>query len=156
MPSDGNSPQLLEGITLFVEMSVGRAVAQGPKDLGASVVWHQEVLADDASDVEYLALCADRGWVPFTGDSDVSTAPLQKILIRRTKLRVIRLTRNHWPQKEKLEAFLAALPAIKSLLRRRPYGPFIARVNREGRISSVEDLPDADAAKKRQSRRQRW
>lgn len=84
-------------------------------------------------------MCASRGWIPLTADSDVSNSMAQKILIKRAKLRVFRLTRNHWPWAEKLDAFLKALPAIEDLLRERP-GPYIARINRKGQISSIESL----------------
>jgi hypothetical protein len=61
------------------------------------------------------------------------------MLIRRAGLRVFRLTRNHWPWEDKVAAFVAALPAIEALIRDNP-GPFIARINRVGGISKVEDL----------------
>jgi hypothetical protein len=139
--SDGNSRPPLEGFTLFLERPLGKKVAAALRALGISVVGHSEVLAETADDAEYLGLCAERDWVPLTADSDVHTNPAQRALIKRSRLRVFRLTRNHWPWQEKLEAFVAALPAMDALLRAQP-GPFIARINRAGKISSVEDLRD--------------
>jgi len=75
MPSDGNSSQPLEGVTLFVEYSVGVHVAHTLRAAGIRVVWHQDVLPDNADDVTYLGRCAREGWVPLTADSDVHTLP---------------------------------------------------------------------------------
>jgi PIN like domain len=141
-PSDGNSPRPLEGKTLFLERPLGKRVAVALRDMGVTVVAHWEVLAETASDAEYLGLCADKGWIPLTADSDVSTNPAQRLLIARGRLQVFRLTRNHWPWQEKLNAFVAALPSIQRLLVEP--GPYIARINRKGEIARVEYLKAED------------
>lgn len=149
--SDGNSRPPLEGFTLFLERPLGKKVAAALRALGITVVGHWECLSETADDAEYLGLCADNDWVPLTADSDVHTNPAQRALIKRTSLRVFRLTRNHWPWQDKLDAFASALPAMDSLLRTQP-GPFIARINRTGEVSSIEDLrddPPPDPARRR-------
>ena len=139
--SAGNSRPPLEGFTLFLERPLGKKIAVAIRQLGVQVVTHSEVFSETADDAEYLGRCATEGWIPLTADSDVHSVPAQRFLIKRTQLRVFRLTRNHWPWQTKLEAFVAALPAIEQLLRTRQ-GPFIARINRAGEISSLDELSD--------------
>jgi hypothetical protein len=140
-PSDGNSPPPLKGITLFIKRPLGKRIGEALRAMGVKVVLHSDFFGETAADTEYLARCALEGWIPLTADSDVHNSPLQKLLIREAKLQVFRLVRNHWPWAEKLAAFVAALPAIERLVRKQP-GPFIARINREGKISALEDLRD--------------
>lgn len=142
--SAGNSRPPLEGFTLFLERPLGKRIATAIRQMGVSVVGHWEVLAETADDAEYLGRCAAEGWIPLTADSDVHNVPAQRFLIKRTRLQVFRLTRNHWPWRDKLAAFVAALPAIEALLKSRP-GPFIARINRAGEICSLDDLGDVKA-----------
>jgi hypothetical protein len=111
--------------------------------MGVRVVGHWEVFAETASDAEYLSRCAAEGWIPLTADSDVHTLAAQRILIKRTRLQVFRLTRNHWSWQDKLAAFVAALPLVERLIKERP-GPFIARINREGKLSRLEDLSELE------------
>jgi hypothetical protein len=119
-------------------------MAAAIRAMGVRVVGHWEVFAETASDAAYLQRCADEGWIPITADSDVHTEALQKILIRRTRLQVFRLTRNHWPWQDKIAAFVAALPTIEACIKERP-GPFIARIDRHGRISRLEVLGEPES-----------
>lgn len=118
-------------------------MATAIRAMGVRVVGHWEVLPEKASDAQYLGLCASEGWIPITADSDVHAITAQKILIRRAKLQVFRLTRNHWPWQDKLAAFIAALPVIEALIKEQP-GPFIARINRAGQLSMLEDLSERE------------
>jgi PIN domain-containing protein len=140
--SGGNSPPRLEDFVFFIERPLGKKVGLALREQGLRVVLHTEKLKDDALDEEYLALCAERGWVVITADSDVHTKVNQRLLVKNGRLRVFRLTRNHWRWQEKVEAFTLAIPAMLRLLRRTP-APFIARIDRKGNITSKDTLEKA-------------
>lgn len=109
------------------------------RDAGLSVVFHLDYLPDAASDEEYLELCVRNGWAVITADGDVHEKPNQRLMIRNGGLRVFRLTRNHWPWAEKVQAFKLALPAMgRLILRLDP--PFIARINKTGSITKIDDF----------------
>lgn len=77
----------------------------------------------------------------LTADLEVSRRPNEKRAIYLAKLRVFALTRNTWTWREKADALLTALPRMARILARTP-GPFIARINKVGQVSSVYDFGD--------------
>jgi hypothetical protein len=134
-----SSQQPPEEPTFFIEAPLGKAVGLALREAGLKVVLHTEVLPQDAEDVTYLKLCAENGWIIFTADGDVHNKPNQRILIASRGLRVFRLTRNHWPWPEKLNAFRLAVPQVLKLARNETR-PFIARIDKQGRIGTVDFL----------------
>lgn len=102
-------------------------------------MFHLDYLSESADDEEYLELCAKNGWAVITADGDVHDKPNQRLMVRNGGLRVFRLTGNHWPWAEKVEAFKLALPAMERLIRKAD-PPFIARINRTGQIGKVDYL----------------
>lgn len=109
------------------------------RSAGLKVVLYWDVLKDGLDDACYLGLCAKKNWVALTADSDVHNKSNQRILIDALGVRVFRLTRNHWPWRDKLRAFTLAIPAMLRLLRGGTR-PFIARINRDGKICSLDTL----------------
>ncbi len=74
-------------------------------------------------------------------DVAIRWTPNLKRAVYLAGLRLFNLARNNWPGPTKAAAFLAAMPAIHRLLKKKE-GPFIATVNQAGKIISVYDYTD--------------
>ena len=143
--SPGNSPEQLRQYTFFVERPLGKKVGTVLREHGLNVVLHLERFRDDADDEEWIARAAAEGWVAITGDGRVRWNPRQKLAIRVSGLRCFSLTGNHWTGPEKAQAITSALGRIAAILSSKP-GPFVARINKAGEISSVYEFPPEAAA----------
>lgn len=111
------------------------------RERGLRVVLHLERFADDARDEEWIAEAAAEGWVALTADVEIRRRPNEKRAIYLAKLRVFALTRNTWTWREKANAFLTALPGMAQMLSK-TQGPFIAKINKAGEVTSVYDFTD--------------
>lgn len=113
------------------------------RERGFDVKLSLEVFPDDSkvTDDAWISRAAKEGWVVLGADVAVRWTPNLKRAVYLAKLRLFNLARNSWPGPVKAAAFIAAMPAIERLLRRKR-GPFIATVNQAGRIISVYDYSD--------------
>ena len=140
-PSGGNSPEPLDpsSFTYFVERPLGKKVGLALREKGHRVVLHLDVFRDDSPDEQWIVRAAREGWVALGADVAVRWTPNLKRAIYISGLRLFNLTRNTWPAAVKAEAFIAAMPAIERLLRKRT-GPFIATINKDGKVAGVYDF----------------
>ena len=87
-------------------------------------------------DAVWLADVGRRGWVVLTKDKNMRRRPAEQLAIVRNGVRAFSLTSGDLSGPEMADAFVKAMPKIRSLLRRRE-GPFIASVTRGGTVAVV-------------------
>jgi hypothetical protein len=129
----------LAGHAFLVERSLGKRVAEALANHGFEVVRFAEHFAPDAPDEQWIERAAASHWVVLTKDSGLSRHPNERLAIRISGLRVFTLARAMWKSEDMAKAFIAAERRIARTLASHT-GPFIARINKTGRILRVEDL----------------
>lgn len=141
--SDGSSPGRPENkYTYYIERPLAKGPGLALRERGFSVVLHLEVFPDDRTDDEvWINRVAAEGWVALGADVRLRWTPTLKRAVYNARLRLFNLTNNNGTGPEKAAAFVQAMPAIGRLLARRA-GPFIAKVNMEGKIVGVYDFSD--------------
>lgn len=122
---------------------MGKGVGLALRARGFDVRLSLEIFPDDSklTDDVWIGRAAEEGWVVLGADVAIRWTPNLKRAVYLARLRLFNLARNSWPGPVKAAAFLAAMPAIERLLRRRK-GPFIATVNQAGRITTFYDFAD--------------
>lgn len=104
---------------------------------GAEVVVHDDVFAQNATDVEWLAEAGRRGWVVLTKDSAIRRNPHEKAMFRDARVRVFALSRKDLSGQEMAELFVKALPGMKKRAATiKP--PFVFSIARGGAFTRVE------------------
>jgi len=88
------------------------------------------------ADATWLADIGRRGWVVLTKDKNMRRRPAEQLAVVKNGVRAFSLTSGDLSGPEMADAFLKAMPRIRSLLRRHP-GPFIASVTRSGQLAIV-------------------
>ena len=99
---------------------------------------HDEHLAQDASDPEWLAFAGQNNWIVITRDERIRYRVAEKQAIRRAKVRAFVLAAQGSLRAEMLaEIFLKALPRARVIVaKHRP--PFIAKIWRDGKVGLLE------------------
>ena len=129
-PSAANSPPPPKP-TYFVDVSLGRKVADYLKSLGHNVIFQTEVFPGETKDETWLARVGKEGWIALTKDSNIRREPNVREAYLRAGARVFTLVGGNMNSAQMCQAFERAIPGIERLLRRKQ-GPFIANVGRAG------------------------
>lgn len=131
--SDANSARPPEPI-LFLDRNLGRHLIAGRlRAAGMRVEVHDDHLPTDAPDAEWIALVGKEDWVAVTKDNNIRyrTAELQSVRQHGARILVLR-TRNATAEidaellkrsRHRIAAFVA-----------RSSAPFVARLDRSGRV----------------------
>jgi predicted nuclease of predicted toxin-antitoxin system len=134
-PSGGTSKQL-DDWTFLVEVSLGKRVAATLRESGLRVVAHNEVLAPDVSDTDWIQAAAKANWVVLTKDGEIQRKPNEVGAIMRSGLRVFVLSRGNWTAEEMAKAFILAATGMRKVLIAYD-GAFIARITKSGGVSTI-------------------
>src|SRR5438045_7322343 len=98
---------------------------------------HDEHLAQDASDPEWLAFAGQNNWIVITRDERIRYRVAEKQAIRRAKVRAFVLAAQGNLRAETLaENFLKALPKIRRVVEKQK-SPFEAKISRGGDVTVV-------------------
>jgi len=84
----------------------------------------------------WLAKCGREGWSAVTQDRAIYRDPLARLAIVRTKARVFTFRTGNMTSQQTAENFLRARIHVERVIAE-TVPPFIARIDREGRISSI-------------------
>ena len=129
MPRDDPRP-----IEFFVDRALGsRKVAQALIAAGEVAHVHDELFAQDTLDVEWIPTVGARGWFVLTKDDALRRRVAELLAIRAASLGVFALARASLTGDEMAEVFVAALPSMKAIARRKER-PFVAGVLRDGGV----------------------
>ena len=134
--SEANIQQRPEGITYFVDASLGPSVAQGLRNANRDVIYHHELFPEATDDDIWLARAGSDGWVVLTKDSRLRYEPNVREAFMRAGARVFCLVAGNMTASEMTFAFRAGLPEIEDLLARRR-GPFIANLGKSGSLTGT-------------------
>ena len=137
-PSDANSPAPPEPLVFFVDRSLGRKVIPNALRLvGEEVRVHDDLFPQDAKDEDWLAIVGKHGWIVLTKDTRIRYHAIEVNALRAAAVRAFVLTaKGDLSGQEMADVFVKALPAIKRLSRKE-FPPFLARVNREGKVALI-------------------
>lgn len=110
----------------FVDRSLGgRRIVEALRQSGASPI--------DATDEEWLEEAGRRRWLVLTKDSRIARRTLELLAIARAEARVFVLGAGNMTSAE-MSAILARASGSMQRLATSEPGPFIARVQRSGRV----------------------
>jgi len=99
---------------------------------------HDQHLAQDASDPEWLAFAGKNNWIVITRDERIRYRVAEKQAIRRAKVRAFVLAAQGNLRAETLaENFLKALPKTRRLVEKEK-PPFVAKVSRSGDVNLLQ------------------
>ena len=99
---------------------------------------HDQHLAQDAPDPEWLAFAGKNNWIVITRDERIRYRVAEKQAIRRAKVRAFVLAVQGNLRAETLaENFLKALPKIRRLVEKEK-PPFVAKVSRSGDVNLLQ------------------
>ena len=135
----GARPSRLDRHTFLVERPLGKKVAVALRESGFVIELFSDHFEDAAPDVEWIKKAAAEGWVVLTKDSEIRRHPIERMAIQNSGLRIFSLTRGNWTSQEMAQAFIAAATRIVNLLKK-TRGPFVARINKLGGITTVAEL----------------
>ena len=110
----------------FVDRSLGgRRIVEALRQSGASPI--------DATDEEWLEEAGRRRWLVLTKDSRIARRTLELLAIARAEARVFVLGAGNMTSAEMSAILVRASGSMQRLATSEP-GPFIARVQRSGRV----------------------
>jgi predicted nuclease of predicted toxin-antitoxin system len=145
----------LERYTFFVERSLGEnKVAQALRNIGLNVERHKDRFAQDANDVDWLAVCGQRGWVVLTKDKAIRYNELELAALISAGVATFVIASGEMRAEDMSDAFIKALPQIARFLKNKEM-PFIARVSPDGVVAMWIDSTRKDHMKADQQRRQK-
>jgi len=117
--------------TYFVDVSLGRKVAEHINRLGHSVIFQTDIFPGETKDEVWLRKVGEEGWVALTKDSNIRREPNVREAYLRAGARVFTLVGGSMDSSKMCAAFEAAFPGMERLLQRKQ-GPFIANVGKSG------------------------
>jgi hypothetical protein len=105
--------KLPEPFTFFVDRALGKDVAPGAlRAQGHQVVAGDEAFLQTATDVEWLPVVGQKGWVMLTKDRAIRTNRLEREALISNSVAAFMLTSGHLPGDEMARTFLAAMRSM--------------------------------------------
>ncbi len=149
MPSGPRSQRLPEPWTFFVDRSLGeRVVTDALRAAGESVESHDDHFRPDAADQTWLAEVGANAWIVLSKDDRIRRNPVEREALLTAGVAAFFLGRSDLRGGQMATAFVAALPAMKKVLRRFAV-PFIAGVSVAGGVQVFESDGERHAPPKR-------
>lgn len=126
-----------EQITFFVCRSLGgKSLVTTLRELGETVVGHDEAFAADCEDVAWLPVVGQRGFAVLSKDQGIARNELELAALRTFKVAAFFLSARKLTGPEQVRAFVAALPRIKTLMDQLDR-PIVARVAPSGAVTVI-------------------
>ena len=124
----------LETRVLFLDRSIdGNVLANELRLRGLTVVRHKERFRHDVSDVEWLTVAGQEGWIVLTRDKNIRLREIERNALVSAKVAAFVFTGGNASGIETTEVIVAALPKmIKVLAGNLP--PFICRITASGLV----------------------
>ena len=132
-PSDASSKPL-EPLAVFIDRALGnKLVAEALRKAGVEVHINCDHFPPDAKDHEWLPEVGKRGWVLLTKDAKIRYHTIEREALINARVRAFVLISGNITGPEMAVSFVKAIPAMRKLVGRLTH-PFIAKVNREGKV----------------------
>ncbi|MFN9600883.1 MAG: hypothetical protein ACK56T_17820 [Dolichospermum sp.] len=128
-----------ESITFFTDRCLGAGtVPEKLRHAGIQVEIHDQHFGQGTQDVDWLPEIGQRGWVVLTKDERISRNKLERIAVARAQIKMFILTSQGLKGEEMAEIFIKATEQMQRFVRKHP-APFIAKISRDGKITSWKD-----------------
>ena len=125
----------LEQYTFFVDRSLGSLRLAGAlRDLGLTIVVHDDLFAQDALDPDWLRMAGDHGWVVLTKDDKIRYRPIERDAYLRAGVRCFVFTQGNQRMDVIIHAFRLAMEGVDEILVR-VEAPFVARITASGDVA---------------------
>ena len=95
---------------------------------------HSSHFRPGTPDAEWLPVAGEKGWALLTSDRRIRYHALEKQAVKRHAIAMFYFARNNLSGQDMGAALAAALPAMQRTFAAQPR-PFIASLNREGRVA---------------------
>lgn len=114
----------------FIDRSLGAHIfPDALTAAGVEVRKHDDFFPEDATDEEWIAQVAQRGWFALSNDRRIYRNPVQRQAVLRAGLGYFVLTGGSARADDLAQNFISSLPAIERFIDRTPR-PFLASVQR--------------------------
>jgi PIN like domain len=124
----------LESTVFFVDRSLGdEIVPEALRKAGLRIEAHKDHFAQGALDVEWIAKCAENGWVALASDKAIKRNLLERTAIINGCIAGFFLTSGSRTGPENAEIIVKALKRIANMLDSEGK-PFIARIHPDGKV----------------------
>ncbi|HET6630372.1 MAG TPA: DUF5615 family PIN-like protein [Woeseiaceae bacterium] len=126
------------GVRLYLDRNLGKhVIAEALRAVGIAVEVHDDHLAANAPDEEWIALVGRRQWLAITKDKNIRyrTAELEAIKEHGAKVLVVR-AKNATGQ-DIADILIKASVRIQRFAHMHP-APFVAGIDRSGRVSMYD------------------
>jgi hypothetical protein len=124
-------------LTLFIDRCLGQGeIVNALRGQGETVSVHDDHFATDCPDETWISDVSVRGWIILTKDQRVRRRPAELAALRHSNAAVFVLTAGGLSGAGIAQAFTAALPRMKRILRTHTR-PLVATVSSLGGITVV-------------------
>ncbi len=133
-----NSRQPPDGLVYFIDRSLGKhLIVDALRAAGARVEVHDDHLARDAPDEEWIALVGERGWIAVTKDKNIRYRANEIAAIKLHRARVLVLRAKNATGGDMADLLVGAQRRIERFVASSSV-PFVAGIDRSGRIKAYE------------------
>lgn len=120
--------------TIFIERNLGKhTIARVLRDTGEQVEVHDDHLAQNAPDEDWIRLVGEKGWLAVTKDKNIRYRQGELWAIKQYKARVFVIRAKNVTAEDNAEIILKALGRMKRFAQKTP-APFVAALYRNGDI----------------------
>jgi predicted nuclease of predicted toxin-antitoxin system len=142
----------LENITFFVDRSSGKQFAEGLKELGLNVEKHDDHFPQNTLDIEWLEKCGENNWVVISSDKAIKKNFLEKQALMQSNLASFFFTSASLTTDQQILIVIKGLKRIANILASQKK-PFIARLDKEGKVEVWMNHKGEDLIVQKQERR---
>ena len=132
-PSAASNRSLPESV-IFIERNLGKhKVAEVLRNVGELVEVHDDHLAQDAPDEEWIQLVGEKDWLAVTNDKNIRYRQSELAAIRDNKARIFVIRAKNVTADDVAEILLKAMERMKKFSRKTA-PPFVAAIYRDGTV----------------------
>lgn len=126
------------GTPLYLDRNLGKhVIADALRAAGVAVELHDDHLAPDAPDEDWISLAAGKGWLAITKDKNIRYRAAEIEAIRRHGAMVLVVRAKNATGREIGDILVSATARIQKFVNRNE-APFVARIDRSLRVYKYE------------------
>jgi len=122
----------------FIDRCLGKKLADSLRNVGATVEIHDDYLAPDINDEDWLRIVGERNWVVLTKDQKIATRYLELLAVAQGNVRLFALVDGNVSRDVMAQAFVNALEKMQKFIRGNQ-APFIAKVDKSGLVKPCKN-----------------
>ena len=134
--SRGQSQSLPEGFVIFLDENLHncKPILDALAQLAVPCERHGAYFPPGAEDAVWLPFVGEKGWILLTKDKRMRFNDLEKLAIRRNRVREFYFASGNYSGAEMAQTLVSALREMARLFRRMD-APFIASIAKSGKVS---------------------